>query len=301
MLLTMNTHFGFAQDDVSPTMIKSFDLNQPGTLYSKSSSGGITIKTHNESNVEVQVFIRNKRELLDSSDPLVADILKSFELQIEKDGSVINVNAERLRKSKLFKTVGISFTIIVPQEMSCNVSSSGGRLKIFGVKGEHDFESSGGSIYLENISGTTKAYSSGGSIKTKGYKGEIHLNSSGGRVSLDEIHGSVYAQSSGGSVSVSGECDYVNAKSTGGSVYVNIYNLSKELNLQSTGGRIDAIIQNGNELGLDLDLSSYKVNIDLQNFSGLSENNRVKGTLNGGGIPVYMDATGGSINVRYKN
>ncbi len=301
MLLTMNTCFGFAQADEKPTITKRFVLNQPGTLNSKSSCGSITVKTHNEGNVIVQVYIRNKRELLDPSDPMVAEILKGFELKIKKDGSVIYVNAERIRKSELFKKAGISFTIIVPQEMSCNVSSSGGRLKISRVNGKHDFESSGGSISLENTAGTTNASSSGGSIKAIGHKGDIHLSSSGGRITLEDVHGGVYAHSSGGSVNVSGECDYVNAKSSGGSVHVNIYNLSKELYLQSSGGGIDAIIQNGNELGLDLDLNSYKINIDLQNFSGKTEKNHVKGTLNDGGIPVYMDASGGAINVRYQN
>ena len=80
---------------------------------------------------------------------------------------------------------------------------------------------------------------------------------------------------------------------------INISNLSKELYLESSGGGIDAVIQNGDQLGLDLDLSSEKVNIELHNFSGKAEKNRVKGTLNNGGIPVYMRASGGSVNVRF--
>jgi hypothetical protein len=62
---------------------------------------------------------------------------------------------------------------------------------------------------------------------------------------------------------------------------------------------VDAIIQNGDQLGLDLDLSSSSVKIELQNFSGQSERDRVKGTMNDGGIPVYMRASGGSVKVRY--
>ena len=65
------------------------------------------------------------------------------------------------------------------------------------------------------------------------------------------------------------------------------------------GGGVDAVIQGGDKLGLDLDLSSDRVNIDLHNFSGRSEKNRVKGTMNGGGIPVYMRASGGSVNVDF--
>lgn len=50
---------------------------------------------------------------------------------------------------------------------------------------------------------------------------------------------------------------------------------------------------------MDLDLSSERVNMELKNFTGRAEKDRVKGTMNNGGIPVYMRASGGSINVRF--
>lgn len=319
VLVAMLSCHGFAQGGKTPTITKIFELNQPGTLNSKSSGGGIMVKTHNEGKVEIQVFIRKNGKILSPSDPLVAEVLEDFDLEIEKNGSVINANAERKTNFNLLNNVGIYFTIIVPREMSCNVSSSGGGLKISGVEGTHNFKSSGGSVYLENTTGTTKAKSSGGKVKVTNHNGDIRLSSSGGGVTLEEAHGSVYAHSSGGGVhlknihgdvdagssgggvSVSGECGYVKAKSSGGSVHVNISNLNKELYLKARGGGIDAIIQNGDELGLDLDLSSSRVKIELQNFSGRSEKDRVKGTMNEGGIPVYMHASGGSVKVRYED
>ena len=37
------------------------------------------------------------------------------------------------------------------------------------------------------------------------------------------------------------------------------------------------------------------------NFSGRSEKNNVKGKMNGGGIPVYMHASGGNVNVSFED
>jgi DUF4097 and DUF4098 domain-containing protein YvlB len=215
--------------------------------------------------------------------------------------------------------IGISLTIIVPEEMSCDVSSSGGGLKISGVKGTHDFSSSGGGVKLENTSGSTKASSSGGGVKATNHDGDIRLSSSGGGVSVDGAHGNVYARSSGGGVSledihgsadasssgggvsVSGEASSVTAKSSGGSVRVNIRNLTDELYLQSSGGGVSAVIHGGDKLGLDLDLRSGKVSIDLHNFTGTSEKDRVKGKMNGGGIPVYAHASGGNVTITYED
>ena len=319
LLFTLISFHGIAQDNKTPTITKTFDLNQPGKLNAKSSGGGIDVKIHDQKTVVVQAFVRKNGKVLSPKDPLVHDILEDFDLEIEKNGSVITANVERKSRFKTWNNVGIALTIIVPREMSCNVSSSGGGLRISGVTGTHHFSSSGGGVHLENVTGTTEAKSSGGGVKVMNQNGDIQLSSSGGGVTLIDahgkisasssgggvdltnIHGDVDASSSGGGVKVTGESGSVKAKSSGGSVHVNIGKMSKELYLESSGGGIDAVIRNGDKLGLDLDLSSDKVNIELHNFSGKSEKNRVKGTMNNGGIPVYMRSSGGNVNVRFDN
>lgn len=319
MLVTLFSCNGIAQESKTPTITKTFEMNGPGTLNARSSGGGIEVKGGEQNEVTVQVFIRKNGKILSPSDPSVRDILEDFELDIEKNGSDVTATVERKMKFGFFgKNVGISLTILTPHEMSCNVSSSGGGLRISNVKGTHDFSSSGGGVKLENVAGTTKASSSGGGVHATNQDGDVRLSSSGGGVTLEEahgrvnahssgggvhlenIHGDVEAGSSGGGVSVTGEVGYVKAKSSGGSVRVNVGKLSKELYLESSGGGVDAVIRNGSNLGLDLDLSSEKVNIDLRNFSGKSEKDRVIGAMNGGGIPVHMHASGGSVNVRFE-
>jgi len=319
VLLTLLSCTGFAQENKIPTLTKTFDLNQPGSLYARSSGGGIEVKTNNQNKVVVQAFIRKNGLLLAPSDPMVKEVLDDYNVNIEKDGTEITATVERRTNFNFWKNVGISLVISVPRKMSCNVSSSGGGLNISGVVGNHKFSSSGGSVNLDNIEGDTDASSSGGGVKVIGYNGELQVSSSGGGITVNEAHGKVFAHSSGGGVTlidingdveagssgggvkVSGEFGYLKATSSGGSVKVDLGSLTKELYLQSSGGGVDAIIRNGHKLGLNLDLSSDHVNIDLRNFSGKSEKNRVNGTMNGGGIPVYMHASGGNVNVRFED
>lgn len=310
---------GFAKDG-QPTITKTFDLNQPGKLDASSSGGGVTVETHDQPQVIIQAFVRKNGRVLSPSDNSLKEILDDFDIDFSQSGSTITAVVKRKGRINFWRNnTGISLTIIVPEEMSCDVSSSGGGLKISGVKGTHDFSSSGGGIKLENTSGSTKASSSGGGVQAINHDGDIRLSSSGGGVSVDGAYGSVYARSSGGGVtledihgladasssgggvSVSGEASSVTAKSSGGSVKVNIRNLSDELYLQSSGGGVSAVIHGGEKLGLDLDLRSDRVNIDLNNFNGTSEKNRVKGSTNGGGIPVYAHASGGNVNISYED
>ncbi|WP_052670487.1 DUF4097 family beta strand repeat-containing protein [Draconibacterium sediminis] len=310
---------GLAKDG-QPTITKTFDINQPGQLNASSSGGGVTVQTHNQPKVIIQAFVRKNGSLLSPSDKSLDEVLDDFDIDFSKSGSTITAVVKRRGQMNFWRNnVGISLTIIVPEEMSCDVSSSGGGLKISGVKGTHDFSSSGGGVKLENTSGSTKASSSGGGVHVYKHKGDIKLSSSGGGVTLEKAKGSVYARSSGGSVKleeingdvdasssgggvyVQGEAGMVKAKSSGGSVKVNISNLSDELYLQSSGGGVSAVIHDGEKLGLDLDLRSGRVNIELHNFNGTSEKDRVKGKMNGGGIPVYAHASGGNVNISYED
>lgn len=311
---------GLAQESDKPTITKTFEIDRPGFLQASSSGGGVEVKTHNGKTVEVQMFVRKYGRVLSPSDPQVKEILEKYDITIDKKGSEVSAIIKNKIRNSFINNTGISLKIIVPQEMSCDISSSGGGLRISGVKGTHNFSSSGGGIKLESITGTTKARSSGGGVNATKMNGDINLSSSGGGVKIEDcrgnitvrssgggvqlinIHGDmVDAGSSGGGVSVTGEVGYLKAKSSGGSVKVNISALTKELYLESSGGGVDAVIKNGDKLGLDLDLSSGRVNIELHNFNGKSEKNRVKGTTNGGGIPVYMRASGGNLNVRYSD
>lgn len=308
---------GYSQENKTPTITKTFEMTQPGTLNASSSGGGVEVKTHNKKEVVIQAFVRRNGHLLSPSDRDLKEILEAFEIDFSKSGSTVTAEVRRKMRFNFLNNTGISLTVLVPDEMSCNVSSSGGGVKVTGVNGTHDISSSGGGVTIENVKGTTEASSSGGGVKAANIDGNFRLKSSGGGVTVDDASGSIYAHSSGGGVhlnnihgdaeasssgggvSVTGEAAYVKAKSSGGSVRVDITKLSKGLELESSGGGVDAVIHNGDDLGLDLDLQSGRVNIDLNNFSGKSEKNSIKGTMNGGGIPIYMRASGGNVNVRF--
>jgi len=318
MLTTLLSLNGFSKDE-QPSITKTFDMNQPGTLNASSSGGGVSVITHDQPQVIIQAFVRKNGKILSSTDRELNEVLDLYDIDFSKSGNAITAIVKRRSHTNFWNNVGISLEIIVPEEMSCNVSSSGGGVKISGVKGSHEFSSSGGSVKLENTSGNTNAKSSGGSVKATNHNGNIRLSSSGGGVYVDGAKGSVYARSSGGGVkleniqgeadasssgggvSVIGKLSSVKATSSGGSVRVDIRNLTKELYLKSSGGGVSAIVHDGEKLGLDLDLRSDHVNIDLHNFSGTSKKDYVEGAMNGGGIPFYMHASGGNVNVSFED
>ena len=141
MCVTLLSSVGYSKDG-QPTITKTFDLNKPGTLNASSSGGGVSVKTHEKPEVIIQAFVRKNGRLLSPSDSRLDEILDAFELDFSKSGSTITAVVKRKMRMNFWNNVGISLSIIVPEEMSCDVSSSGGGVKIYGVKGTHDFSSS---------------------------------------------------------------------------------------------------------------------------------------------------------------
>ena len=74
--------------------------------------------------------------------------------------------------------------------------------------------------------------------------------------------------------------------------------VKEKLHLNTSGGSIRASIPS--DLGMNLDLKGSHVNIQLKNFDGSAKKNQVIGTMNGGGIPVYMHTSGGGVSVEFQ-
>ena len=53
--------------------------------------------------------------------------------------------------------------------------------------------------------------------------------------------------------------------------------------------------------GMDLKLNAMKISTEnLENFTGTNSSKEINGTINGGGIPVTVDAGSGKINVVFE-
>ena len=306
----------YAGPGENPTIVKQFTLDEPGSLYVKTSGGSITVEGMSGNQIEVQVFVKKNGRLLDPDDKLVQDLYEGFDFKIEMQGTEITAYAKKLNRDLPWKYISVSFYISVPHQMTCDLNTSGGSIKLSAVEGMHNLNTSGGAINLNNVTGKTMAHTSGGRISVENHKGDIDLNTSGGGISVDDgmgnirahtsggginlnnINGEVDVNTSGGRIEINGSASYVKAHTSGGGIHVNITDLSKELYLDTSGGGIDVTIPD--KLGMDLNLSANRVHIDLQNFTGNMKNNRINGTMNGGGIPVYMHTSGGNINVYFR-
>lgn len=279
-----------------PYLTKKFSLTGAGKMNVETSGSSIAVTGTSGNEVTVDMYVKLNGREVGMEDAEVERELENFNLDISQSGNTISVIVKRKNNSGRSK-LNLSFKVLVPTEMSSNFQSSGGSISINGINGTHQVATSGGSIQVANSSGQLKTSSSGGSFRVENFKGNIDVQTSGGSIKINQLIGDLLVGSSGGSVTLEDINGSINASTSGGSIRAQLSDLEKGLILKSSGGSITAVVPDG--LGLNLDLSGGRVNTSLNNFSGEMKKDRIIGKLNGGGIPVTMQSSGGSINLEF--
>lgn len=316
-----------------PYQVKSFANAAISNAEVETSGGSISVEGAAAAQTRVEVYVNGNEGRNQLSNEELNERLKQYELTVTvTNGRLLARAKPKSSNMNWKKALSISFKVFVNKTVNTKLATSGGSISLVNLSGDQDFTTSGGSISVKgvagNISGRTSGGSitvsdsedqidlvtSGGSISASNCKGAVKLTTSGGSLDLSNLNGEIEAITSGGAIQghhIRGE---LSAKTSGGSIGLSHLSCSLEtgtsagsVNLQfdELGKYIKANVSAGNitlqlpkNKGLNLNLSAGKIKTSaLSNFSGSTVDNRIEGKLNGGGIPVDVDAGSGSIRL----
>jgi len=324
-----------AKDIETPYLVKTYKSSEIKNLNVHTSGGGISVTGGAGDEARVEVYVRGNNGGSNLSKDEVENRLKEYELSIKKEGETILCIAKRKSESSRnnWKNgLSISFKIYTPEKISINLITSGGGISLKNLTGNLGFTTSGGSLKLQNLGGNIKGRTSGGGINISGCRDSIDLATSGGGIYADgckgniklttssggltlkkldgtikattsgggiraeEISGDFLTSTSGGSIKLYNVTASVRASASGGGIDADIKSLGKYLSLSTSAGSIH--VRMPMDKGMDLDLDGQRVKVPtLTKFSGTVEKDRVKGSLNGGGIAVRIDANSGGVYI----
>lgn len=296
VLLTMQFCAFASEFNADPYLSKQFTLKGSGNLKVETSGASVAVTGASGSQVIVDMYVKLNGREIELEDAEVERELDNYNLDISQSGNNISVLVKKKNNSGRSK-LSLSFKVQVPTEMSSKFQSSGGSISVDGLNGEQEIATSGGSIQVLNSRGYVNTHSSGGSLRVENFDGNVDVQSSGGSVKVNKLTGDLNVSTSGGSVNLEEISGSISANTSGGSIRAQLSIVEKELTMKSSGGSITAVVPEG--LGLDLDLSGGRVNSKLSNFSGEVKKDRIMGKINGGGIPVTIQSSGGSINLEF--
>ena len=324
------------QYEKEPFLTKSLTSETVKNVEVQTSGGSISVAgVSSNPRIEVYVSPNNSRDNL-SKDEIQKRLDEKYDLNITVVNNKLVATAKTKEKMHDWKNaLSISFKIFVSQNVSTDLTTSGGSISLSNVSGNHDFTTSGGSLNVDGVSGKVNGRTSGGSINLENSKDEIELTTSGGSINarnsegklklvtsggsllLKDLKGDIKATTSGGSISgknIEGELSAftsggsiqfnnlacsLETGTSGGNVNVSFTALGKYVKISNSAGSIDVELPKGK--GLDLDLSAMKIKTDhLENFNGKIDDEKINGQLNGGGIPVSINAGSGRIYLALK-
>ncbi len=337
-LLAGQTVAALAQDDDKALYLtKSLASDAISSVVVNTSAGGIQVSGRAGQQPRVEVYIRGNNGRSLSKDEIKKRLDEDYDLSVTVSGHEVRAIAKNKHQNFNWKrSISISFKIFVPQQVNTDLKTSGGGIILDNLKGTETFSTSGGGLQLDKLYGTVKGNTSGGGIivsnsgdnlnlntsgggiEAKNCTGKINLETSGGGLRLTNLKGAINAHTSGGGIegsniggelvtSTSGgsidlrqmDCS-LDASTSGGSLRAQMIKVGKYLKLEASSGNID--IDLPLKQGLDLDLRGDGINqhpSKISGFTGKWDNEHVKGSVNGGGIPVTASASSGNVSVRF--
>ena len=329
---------GMSQSGRTPYQTKTFANETIKEVDSRTQGGSIDVAGVSPSEVRVEVYItsNNGRNNDLSKDEIEQRLKEDYDLTISVSGGKLTARSQAKRNFTNWKrALNVSFKIFVPQNVSTDLSTSGGSISLNNLLGTQDFRTSGGSLSVTKVSGKINGQTSGGSIDVSDCKDDIDLETSGGSIDAENCTGKIKLNTSGGSLNLNNLKGNVRATTSGGSVdgkkidgelyahtsggNVSLRDLSCSLETSTSGGNIDVEItelrnyvkihNSSGQIhlsipankGVDLRLSADKIRTGtLTGFSGSVEDHEINGKLNGGGVPITADAGSGRITLSFK-
>lgn len=322
------------RDEDKPYMTKDFSESSLNALKVLTSGGSISVEGNRSSGVRVEMYVQaNNWNGNNVSPEEIEDRLKEYDVVMRREGNTVVASAQPKDRNGMNwkKGLSISFRVFTPGTFTTDLKTSGGSIRLASLAGNQNFTTSGGSIKVHDLVGKIHGRTSGGSIEAANCSDEISLTTSGGSIKAEKMMGSINLKTSGGSISLARLNGTIMAVTSGGGIRANdiegaldattsggsirMENMAASVKARTSAGSIEADFDRLGDFmtlstsagsvrvnmplnkGMDLDLRGNKVSIPLKNFSGNQEKDRVQGSLNGGGIPIKLSASSGSVYV----
>jgi len=288
-----------SQDRSDVYRSENFSTSEESAINIRTSGGFIEVYGHSDAEARVDMIVRRGNKLLTLADTDLSD----FEIEIDQQGDVITASAKRTDGGTFSgwfgsgSNISISFVVYAPHGSLVDGRTSGGSVKAVDFNNNVSLRTSGGSVTAELITGDVNLRTSGGSITMRDLNGRVQARTSGGSIRADGLNGLSDLRTSGGSIRLQTVAGGVSARTSGGSIRAEMVDFIDDLDFRTSGGSIHIKIPETNHFNVDL--RGNRVDMELRNFTGSTERNRITGQIGDGGPLLAARTSGGRVSVEY--
>ena len=250
--------------------------------------------------------------------------LKGCQSDVDLESGIGNIELVSITGKVIAKTGGPGKVVLKECQSDINVESGIGNIELVSITGkviaktggpgkvvlkecqsDINVESGIGNIELVSITGKVIAKTGGpGKVVLKECQSDINVESGIGNIELVSITGKVIAKTGGPGKIVLRECQSgVDAESGIGNIHAEIpTQLVHPWTLQTSGpGKIEVVLSSSTAVDIDAETSgAISGDIPIQ-VQGLLTEDKLKGTLNGGGPLLKLRTSLGEIHLKKKS
>ncbi|CAN5130565.1 hypothetical protein BH20VER2_BH20VER2_06490 [soil metagenome] len=314
LAFTVSSAWSLSEERVN----KEFNAPSGGKLVVDVSFGSIELTGGNDDKVVLEAY----RKIHSNDEQREKEYFAQSPIVVTQEGNTVTVRSRPNKDTQRWNWSGsismdARYTVRVPKTFSADLrtsggavsangltgeikaDTSGGKLKFGQLKGRLDARTSGGSITLEGCDGPQNIVTSGGEIDSRGGSGNLDARTSGGSIAVRGFSGDTIVKTSGGALSLHEIKGSITGKTSAGSINATLVDpVPGDVRLESSAGSISVAVPAKAGLDVEAKTSMGRVRTEIPMLASRSDDDRLSGTLNGGGKSLYLRASVGSISIK---
>ena len=303
--------------EATGTFERTLTVSGPVDLEVLSGSGRIEVRAGQAGRIEVSGRVRADNWRLFSGRLSARERVRRIEQKppIEQLGNRVTIG--RIDDEELRDHLSISYTVVVPPDVTLVSKTGSGSHLIEGVQGAVTASSGSGSIHVRNagsdvrastgsgsviadtVAGSFSANSGSGSIDGTSVKGGITVKTGSGTVVVSQSGaGPVEASSGSGSIRLTGLHGGLRASTSSGTLRVEGEPTS-DWRLSSSSGSVTIELAGQPAFALDAHSNSGRIDTSYPvTVTGTIGRRELRGSVNGGGPVLHVRTSSGGIRIR---
>jgi hypothetical protein len=271
---------------------KSFIVNGRAAVHVDTNDGSVHVTGGEGKDVQFHVTYRGY------------ELDKDLRVDTRQDGDKVELVA-RIRGHFGFSWGGhsrsLQIEVKMPKSGDLNVSTGDGAVEASAVAGNVVISTGDGSVKAHDLTGTVDLHTGDGSISVDGLKGGIKMRTGDGSIEARGLDGNITADSGDGHIKLEGRFDTLNIKTGDGSVEARAGHGSKMAsgwNVRTGDGSVDMTLPDDLQANIDASTGDGHISLGMPlTVDGNLNNSQIHGKMNGGGQPLVIHTSDGSIRL----
>lgn len=268
---------------------ESFDVGSGGTLRAEMPDADLNIRRGASNRVEIEVIVKGND--IDKA----VEHFEKMNFRVEADGSEVTLQADAVR-TRFHGGFSIVVVVDLPGEFDIDLRTGDGDIHVEALDGILMVRTGDGDVHIGAVHGATATIKTGdGDIHVKELAAEeIAIHTSDGDVLIRQIEGdNVEITTGDGDIDIESASGAFLVSTGDGDISIGIERFD-ETTLKTGDG--DVRIRADSGLSADLDLRGSDVVLrSAMAFEGQLDDDRAKGTLNGGGSLLRASSGDGTV------